>query len=70
MHILTDTESEQINGGNWGLNINNTTMISPQIRVATANQLNTGVNVSAFGGVNSNYSAILILDQFNGLIFN
>jgi hypothetical protein len=80
MKLLNDTQAELISGGRMNLAlitvVNNDigvdagdVAISPQVRVATATQLNNGINVSAFGGYNSTYRADLQTFQFNGLAF-
>jgi len=79
MKLLNDTQAELISGGRMNLALitvvsNNIGVdagdvaVSPQVRVATATQLNNGINVSAFGGYNSTYRAELETNQFNGLV--
>lgn len=79
MQILNDNQAELICGGKLNLAFINVVnndiavdagdvMVSPQVRVAAATQLNNGINVSAFGGYNSSYRADLSTAQFNGLV--
>ena len=76
--LLSDFDSEKLVGGYSPITISTLNNIqvepaSPQLaintRVATVNQFNNAVSVSAFGGVNSSYSADLITRQVNELYF-
>lgn len=77
--LLSDAESEKLVGAYSPIMISTINNIqvepsSPQLveistRVATVNQFNNAVSVSAFGGVNSSYRAELITQQVNELYF-
>jgi len=64
MNFLADHQAEAITGGYM---INVSPVVSPIVDVVTINQLNTAVLVSAFGGVNASYSALLTNTQINKL---
>lgn len=60
MKLLNDCQAEKLRGG-YLVNV------APVVDVVTINQLNTAVLVSAFGGVNASYTAVLANTQLNTL---